>query len=654
MSSNLRAQQNFSASPLTSMRTPREMTENQETLRVFQLLTAAHQGGLAMPEVHKELYEVRDLVDFHRDLSAVPGIPTEHVNKSLCMIAINLAHESLIRFMVDYQRPPAPPQLFSYSKKVLRAVAKDSPHDSVRIQRLQRICAVLEKCVQENQTAGGPSAANEGGMQSDVDDATASATKLDAVRFWKALTRIPAEKVCDQRDSAGRSILMALALSGDAMLKVLMSYMNRFKPDVNTHSADGNGCASATPLLSALKSRKCHKVVRFLLSMGADANMTLPDGRSAKDVACSRLMLYYLQRAERLFPISETKWDILESLQLSMLPSIRLCAIGQEAAQTMLFDAIFAKYASAALLSRPLVALLPGLPGHGKSQLAEAIGTAIAQSNDDGKDVYLRLDLSQISDRNALLGSSRGYVGSDRETSLVTFLSKFNCQRSVVLLDEIDKFRPGDLDALYPIFEEGRCINQVTDKEIDCRGAIFLLTCNWGQEELDRFCREKPNFLDLTKGPEAVERLATMVTAIVNPLVRKELLPVKRDALVSRFSRIVPFVRFTDEEAKLIACEFLAELQAELFKPPVMTGPQSEVRVVGNFEFEYEEDNMRPFMIKEYKDGQGMSGARAIKMARDRVLEFITNRVGGTEIKKTRVVVEELDGVPMLTMVVLD
>lgn len=156
--------------------------------------------------------------------------------------------------------------------------------------------------------------------------------------------------------------------------------------------------------------------------------------------------------------------------------------VGQDAAVKALSQRVRAAMAGVKAGNRPVgVFLFLGPSGVGKTSLAKELAHFLF----DNPDALLRFDMGEYhesSSVNNLIGSSRGYIGSEQGGALSEGIRRQ--PYSVVLLDEIEKAHPDVMNIFLSVFDEGR----ITDNQgrmIDCSNAIFILTSNLGAGEVD-------------------------------------------------------------------------------------------------------------------------------------------------------------------------
>jgi len=91
----------------------------------------------------------------------------------------------------------------------------------------------------------------------------------------------------------------------------------------------------------------------------------------------------------------------------------------------------------------------------------------------------LRLDANQFSDREStwtLLGSAKGYVGSDKPGLLPHSISRN--PKQVILIDEIEKADQGFYQFLLQMLDEGYVIERSTGYRYYLQRAIVIITSN--------------------------------------------------------------------------------------------------------------------------------------------------------------------------------
>jgi len=119
--------------------------------------------------------------------------------------------------------------------------------------------------------------------------------------------------------------------------------------------------------------------------------------------------------------------------------------------------------------------LFVGPTGVGKTETAKALAGWL----EDYGYSSLRLDANQFSDREStwtLLGSPKGYVGSDKPGLLPHFISQN--PKQIILIDEIEKADQGFYQFLLQMVDEGYVIERSTGYRYYLQRAIVIITSN--------------------------------------------------------------------------------------------------------------------------------------------------------------------------------
>ena len=212
--------------------------------------------------------------------------------------------------------------------------------------------------------------------------------------------------------------------------------------------------------------------------------------------------------------------------------------IGQDVAVSGVSRAIMRSYEGWRMGESPLVFLLLGPSGVGKTELAKAVAEALLGD----ASAILRLDLSEFQEAHSvskILGAPQGYVGSSETPYFVDQLRKN--PSTVVLLDECEKAHDAVLTMWLGVFDDGR-FTPSTGGTIYCSDAIFILTSNAGSELISELAGSTPR-------PD----LDTYTTAL-EPVLKKQF---KRDEFLGRLDEILPFEPFTEDHLGQVISHFL-------------------------------------------------------------------------------------------------
>jgi len=148
----------------------------------------------------------------------------------------------------------------------------------------------------------------------------------------------------------------------------------------------------------------------------------------------------------------------IETIQKVLIANSKLADLGNPKRQRILASFLFV-----------------GPTGVGKTETAKALAGWL----EDYGYSSLRLDANQFSDREStwtLLGSPKGYVGSDRPGLLPHSISQN--PKQVILIDEIEKADQGFYQFLLQMLDEGYVIERSTGYMYYLQRAIVIITSN--------------------------------------------------------------------------------------------------------------------------------------------------------------------------------
>jgi hypothetical protein len=156
---------------------------------------------------------------------------------------------------------------------------------------------------------------------------------------------------------------------------------------------------------------------------------------------------YLLHLAYSLPKIPLRKLQIAEANKMTELTKLPYFLVGQRPAAKIVMDRV---YSHISLDNRvPLVMAFSGASGHGKTELATAMGDLLCVKS-------TIIDMASCRNIWALFGSIAGYVGREDGTKLNNFLAENSGKRSVVFLDEFDKTEQELRQALLLLTQSGR------------------------------------------------------------------------------------------------------------------------------------------------------------------------------------------------------
>ncbi|KIL67162.1 hypothetical protein M378DRAFT_185841 [Amanita muscaria Koide BX008] len=278
------------------------------------------------------------------------------------------------------------------------------------------------------------------------------------------------------------------------------------------------------------------EMVKILLAYGADPSV-VKEHRARTS--------YFLEKAEAAERQRTTA--MIRRSSFRPITRVRYEIVGQDRVLEHLFKVL--SIHTRQLSATPLVVLLSGPSGHGKSMLARKFGSLLEVPTHI-------VNMTTLRAPHELWQSHSMDPDMDNQTSttstLAKFLTKNEGQRCVVVLDEIEK--TADEKVLWSLlmpWEHGRCSIEAGSPPIDVRNVVWIGTSNVGQNLVFEYqgAREQP------QEPISKEEYTELME-----LVRPKMSVHLGTSVVSRVSAILPFVPFTAEERRVICFEALYSL----------------------------------------------------------------------------------------------
>jgi ATP-dependent Clp protease ATP-binding subunit ClpB len=166
---------------------------------------------------------------------------------------------------------------------------------------------------------------------------------------------------------------------------------------------------------------------------------------------------------------------------LQMPDRLRQRVVGQDHAIELICSAIWRSRAGLQDINRPIGNFMfVGPTGVGKTELAKALAEFLF----DTEDALIRIDMSEYMEQskvNTLIGSARGYVGSE-QGGVLTEAVRLK-PYSVVLFDEAEKAHPDVFNILLQVMDEGR-LSDSQGRRIDFTNTLVILTSNVGSRRI--------------------------------------------------------------------------------------------------------------------------------------------------------------------------
>lgn len=179
-------------------------------------------------------------------------------------------------------------------------------------------------------------------------------------------------------------------------------------------------------------------------------------------------------------PVSRMLESEREKL-LNMPERLRQRVVGQDRAIETMTSAIWRSRAGLQDPNRPIGNFMfVGPTGVGKTELAKALSEFLFDSQDN----LVRIDMSEYMEQskvNTLIGSARGYVGSE-QGGVLTEAVRLH-PYSVVLFDEAEKAHPDVFNILLQLMDEGRLTDSL-GRKVDFTNTLVILTSNVGSRRI--------------------------------------------------------------------------------------------------------------------------------------------------------------------------
>ncbi|KDR73661.1 hypothetical protein GALMADRAFT_228107 [Galerina marginata CBS 339.88] len=308
-------------------------------------------------------------------------------------------------------------------------------------------------------------------------------------------------------------------------------------------------------------------IVKTLLAYGADPavakNIPAPDAprqeqgeqQTGLEDNCQMKTLldeldpatrYYLDRANAVH--TRRISVLIQRSFFRPLTRVRYDLIGQDRALEQLFRVL--SMHSRNLAVTPVVVMLCGPSGHGKSLLARKFGSLLDVPTHTVNMTTLR------STHDLWQSYSMNPYEAPTTCTLAEFLINNEGKRCVVVLDEIEK--TVDQNALWSLlmpWELGKCSFEAGSRHVDVKNVIWLGTSNIGHDLVFQHRESRKNPEEPMSREEYVELMA-----LLRPKVSERL----GASVLSRITTVLPFVPFSTEEKKAICSEALYTLGGDL------------------------------------------------------------------------------------------
>ncbi|KAF4615198.1 hypothetical protein D9613_002613 [Agrocybe pediades] len=356
------------------------------------------------------------------------------------------------------------------------------------------------------------------------------------------------------------------------MFAVASDNVEQVRQVLQNGEANPNDCVGPQSALEfALTNDKLANkldIVKTLLAFGADPSVVKsnksPEGQNKEGGDISRsaspsenrprglledldpATKYYLERADAVH--TRRISVLIQRSFFRPLTRVRYELIGQDRALEQLFRVL--SMHSRELAVTPMVVMLCGPSGHGKSLLARKFGSLLDVPTHTVNMTTLR------STHDLWQSYSMSPYEEPTTCTLAEFLINNEGKRCVVVLDEIEKtVDQNTLWSLLMPWELGRCSFEAGSRHVDVKNVIWLGTSNIGHDLVFQHAASRKN----PEEPMSREEYVALM-GLLRPKVSERL----GTSLLSRITTVLPFVPFSLEEKKAICSEALHTLGGEL------------------------------------------------------------------------------------------
>ncbi|KAI1759783.1 P-loop containing nucleoside triphosphate hydrolase protein [Hypoxylon sp. FL1150] len=285
--------------------------------------------------------------------------------------------------------------------------------------------------------------------------------------------------------------------------------------------------------------------------------------------ALSLTQRYRLYQASKLNAVSGREQTLVLRKNADEILGLHQTIIGQAMAAYSLRKSFFIHLAMPT--RKPLVLLFAGPKGHGKSELANRLGYLLSSE-------LANVDCADFKYEDELFGPKSPQQGYDLGSSLNNFLARNAGRRSIVFMDEFEKFDPTIRSTFLIPFDQGEYTDRRNTQKVDCSKTIWILTTNMFDGIIHEICEGRgetssnPNL-----GPEDLT-----LRRLLGHRLLKESIACFGSPLACRITEIIPFLPFNREEQALLADRCIMEMEAKIAEPIVKATNPDDDKLVGN------------------------------------------------------------------------
>jgi hypothetical protein len=231
--------------------------------------------------------------------------------------------------------------------------------------------------------------------------------------------------------------------------------------------------------------------------------------------------------------------DAARICEFTKMMAIPYSIVGQRYALKMLMEFISGYFINMIYKAEPLSIILTGASGHGKTELAEQMGTLL------NCELY-HVNCASMTTEAELFGPRPPYIGGEVSRGLNKFLRENEGKRCIVFLDEFEKTKPAVLNSLLVPLDKGKYTDRVDNHELEpCLNTIWIMAANASVDTCTKFYNDH-------KGADFLE---TAPFIGLQETLRQEFVDLMGAPMTGRIGEIFPYFPFTPEEAAALACD---------------------------------------------------------------------------------------------------
>ncbi|KAF2750946.1 P-loop containing nucleoside triphosphate hydrolase protein, partial [Sporormia fimetaria CBS 119925] len=314
---------------------------------------------------------------------------------------------------------------------------------------------------------------------------------------------------------------------------------------------------------------------------------------------------YLLSLADTVEKTNPRTLQVCEAYNMKRITTLPYFLVGQRQAADLVMNSLITHVSGGR--ESPMVMAFAGPSGHGKTELARALGKLLSIES-------LVFDCATFTQQSKFFGPPRGYQGYEEGAPGINFLSENNGRRSLVFMDEFDKTKQELRESLLVTMEKGTLtIHQRTSNNVDCSKTIWVLATNLGTYIIcDFYAKKLASVSEERLRSASVKELQRDLTRIYRENFKAP--------LTGRIKLMVPFLPFSKTEQAVIAHRFILKLATRVRQPIDLQPPT--IRLVGHSRITVIDDRK---VCTELAQGyESLLGARYLFNAVDALEEMYT------------------------------